>query len=103
MQMPVLMSFESSNLICAACQRRTLLGGRDIGVMGGTEVERETSANELEQLQAEMDDLLVCLGEEERKVMILTEKLSEFGVDGDALLERVRNEEIEDDGLAKLP
>lgn len=35
--------------------------------------------------EAELDDLLACLGEEERKVEVLTAKLAEFGVDAAAL------------------
>ena len=51
----------------------------------------------------ELNDLLVCLGQEESKVEKLTAKLVELGVDVDKLLEDIGDEseaqgESEDDG-----
>lgn len=43
-----------------------------------------------------MDDLLVCLGQEEQKVAILVDKLAELGVDAEALIEHVCAEDEDD-------
>eukprot|EP00873_Tetraselmis_striata_P011622 jgi/Tetstr1/431886/TSEL_021376.t2 len=60
----------------------------------------------LAEAQAEADesmtDLLECLGQEEAKVVRLREKLEELGVDVDALLEGIgEEEEEEEDGEAE--
>ena len=44
-----------------------------------------------------MNDLLVCLGQEEKKTEILREKLEEMGEDVDALLEGLEDEEEEEE------
>jgi predicted RNase H-like nuclease (RuvC/YqgF family) len=51
-----------------------------------------SNLSELLELQQEMDDLLVCLGQEEQKVAILSGKLHEMGVDADALIEHIGDE-----------
>tara|TARA_B100001094_G_scaffold303315_1_gene331316 strand:- start:162 stop:803 length:642 start_codon:yes stop_codon:yes gene_type:complete len=45
-----------------------------------------------------MNDLLVCLGQEERKVEALSEKLAELGEDADAIVEAILAEEEADGG-----
>ena len=44
-----------------------------------------------------MNDLLVCLGQEERKVEALSEKLVGYGVDVEAILEELEEEEEEEE------
>lgn len=41
----------------------------------------------------------VCLGQEEQKVALLSEKLAGYGVDVEALLATVKDNEEEEDGL----
>ena len=54
-------------------------------------------AEAVAQAQTESDesisDLLVCLGQEERKVEILRERLQQAGVDVDTLLESIAGDE----------
>lgn len=45
----------------------------------------------------QLTDLLVCLGQEEQKVALLSEKLSGYGVDVDALLATIKPDEDEED------
>lgn len=50
------------------------------------------SLSELLEVRQEMDDLLVCLGQEEQKVEVLSEKLGELGVDAQALVAHIAAE-----------
>ena len=50
-----------------------------------------------------MNDLLVCLGQEERKVEALSEKLVGYGVDVDAILEELEEEEEEEEHAGEGP
>ncbi len=45
-----------------------------------------------------MTDLLVCLGQEERKVQLLSEQLAARGVDVEAILASIAEEEAEAEG-----
>eukprot|EP00854_Cymbomonas_tetramitiformis_P016331 gene16331-19383_t len=53
----------------------------------GVEAGKALVGDELAELQENMDDLLVCLGQENNKVQRLTEALQENGVDVDAILQ----------------
>lgn len=78
--------------LCFACRvalRRTAAEHDATGGDGGGDDEDDGG------LQAELDDLLVCLGQEEQKVAILSEKLLELGVDADSLVQHIT---LEDDG-----
>ena len=67
------------------------------GELKDSGISREEMMRQIEeakaQVQAESDesvsDLLVCLGQEERKVEILKERLEQMGVNADALIENV--------------
>lgn len=54
--------------------------------------EGNSNLAELLALQQELDDLLVCLGQEEQKVAILADKLHEMGVDANVLIEHIGDE-----------
>lgn len=67
----------------------------------GVEAGKALVGDELAELQENMDDLLVCLGQENNKVQRLTEALQENGVDVDAILQDLLEaEEAELDALA---
>jgi SMC interacting uncharacterized protein involved in chromosome segregation len=61
------------------------------------------SLSELLELRQEMDDLLVCLGQEEQKVEVLSKKLEEHGVDAEALIEHIVAEGSSENGGAPSP
>ncbi|KAG2283793.1 hypothetical protein Bca52824_055013 [Brassica carinata] len=83
---------------------RSLKGGE--GPMEYSDVEaikEEVRKEAQKESEDELNDLLVCLGQEESKVEKLTAKLVELGVDVDKLLEDIGDEseaqgESEDDG-----
>ena len=60
--------------------------------------QEEGSAAEVAELQQEMDDLLVCLGQEEQKVSIFSSKLQELGVNAGALIAHIGENEGDEDG-----
>eukprot|EP00884_Botryococcus_braunii_P007321 jgi/Botrbrau1/16590/Bobra.0068s0020.1 len=65
-----------------------------------TDRKPEEDMDEEEDADDGMNDLLICLGQEERKVEILSNRLRELGVDVDALLaELVEVEEEEEEPL----
>ena len=65
--------------------------------------EREEAARQegreegVKESEGELNDLLVCLGQEEKKVEVLRAKLEEMGVDASKLLEGIAADE-EGDG-----
>jgi predicted RNase H-like nuclease (RuvC/YqgF family) len=63
------------------------------------------SLKELLELRQEMDDLLVCLGQEEQKVEVLSKKLGELGIDAEALVEHIVEEDSgeDEDGVGASP
>lgn len=73
------------------------------GGLSEEEVQRrveEAAAAAREEAEKEgedqLTDLLVCLGQEEQKVALLSEKLAATGVDVEALLATIKPEEVED-------
>ena len=58
----------------------------------------ETRAEVEAEGEEAMNDLLVCLGQEERKVEALSEKLAELGEDPDSIVEAILAEEEADGG-----
>ncbi|CAF1920352.1 hypothetical protein YC2023_019734 [Brassica napus] len=83
---------------------RSLKGGEDPMEYPDVEAIKEEVRKEAQkESEDELNDLLVCLGQEESKVEKLTAKLVELGVDVDKLLEDIGDEseaqgESEDDG-----
>lgn len=55
------------------------------------------AAADLAELQQEMDDLLVCLGQEEQKVEVLGTRLRELGIDAGALIAHIGDGEGDTD------
>uniref|UniRef100_A0A1J3EIX0 Golgin candidate 6 n=1 Tax=Noccaea caerulescens TaxID=107243 RepID=A0A1J3EIX0_NOCCA len=83
---------------------KSLKGGEDPMEFPDIEAIKEEVRKEAQkESEDELNDLLVCLGQEESKVEKLTAKLIELGVDVDKLLEDIGDEseaqaESEDDG-----
>ena len=71
------------------------------GEPGGGAASANASLSELLDVRQEMDDLLVCLGQEEQKVEVLSEKLQELGVDADALVAHIVAEAEGSEGEAQ--
>ena len=57
----------------------------------------ESAEAATQEAEAGMNDLLICLGQEERKVEALSEQLRARGVDVEALLEALPDQDTEDD------
>ena len=49
-----------------------------------------------QEAEASLNDLLMCLGQEERKVGALSEQLRSHGIDVEALLEALPQQDVED-------
>ncbi|KAL0792661.1 hypothetical protein Bca101_064038 [Brassica carinata] len=78
---------------------RSLKGGEDPVEFPDVEAIKEEVRKEAQkESEDELNDLLVCLGQEESKVEKLTAKLVELGVDVDKLLEDIGEEESEAQG-----
>ena len=50
-----------------------------------------------QEAEASLNDLLLCLGQEERKVEALSEELRSHGIDVEALLEALPQQDVEED------
>jgi chromosome segregation ATPase len=72
-----------------ALQAQVRASGTNLHADAGAIAAGNESLAELLEVRQEMDDLLVCLGQEEQKVEILAGRLRESGVDPDPLIAHI--------------